>query len=319
MRIIITGATGLIGKTLCARLHTNYEIVALSRNPQKAKSALGSDIKIVRWDTNSPGEWAQYIDNAFAVINLTGEPIASGRWTQAKKQHILQSRINSTKAIADAIESVKNKPSVLIQASAVGYYGFGRQEALDESTRPGSGFLADVCKQWEETAKAVERFGVRCAVIRSGLVLSRYGGALPRLAKPFKFFLGGYPGTGSQWVSWITIDDEIAAIRFLMENSQLSGAFNLTSPDAVTMKQLCQAIGRILKKTCWLPIPALALRLVFGKMADEMLLTGQRVLPNRLSRAGFSFAHPNIAEALEIVSKTKESYEINNNFRRSKK
>jgi uncharacterized protein len=319
MRIIITGATGLIGKALCKQLSSNYEITALSRNPERTQSSPGSNIKMVQWDGCSCGQWIQLVDGAFAVINLAGENIASGRWTKAKKQRILQSRLSPTKAIADAIESAKNKPGILIQASAAGYYGFGRQEVMDESTQPGSGFLADVCTQWEKAAKTVELSGVRCVIIRNGLVLSRDGGALPRLVTPFKFFLGGYPGTGSQWVSWITIDDEVAAIRFLMENSQLSGAFNLTSPDAVTMKQLCQTIGRILKKPCRLPIPALVLRLAFGKMADEILLFGQRVLPNRLLRAGFNFAHPEIAEALENVFKTRKSYEINGNFRRSKK
>jgi uncharacterized protein (TIGR01777 family) len=174
---------------------------------------------------------------------------------------------------------------------------------MDENAQPGSGFLANVCTQWEETAKAVERFGVRYAIIRTGMVLSRDGGALPRIATPFKFFLGGYPGTGLQRVSWIAIDDEVAAIRFLMENSQLSGAYNLTSPNAVTMKQLCQTIGRTLKKPCWLPIPALALRLAFGKMADEILMASQQVIPARLIKAGFNFAYPNIAEALEYVIK----------------
>jgi hypothetical protein len=301
VRIVITGATGLIGKAMCKQLKSNYEIVALSRNPESARLSLGPDIKIAQWDGRSCGQRAQYIDGAFAVINLAGDSIASGRWTSAKKQHILQSRINTAKAIADAIVSAKNKPHVLIQSSAIGYYGFANEAALDETSPPGEGFLADVCKQWELCARPVESVGTRCVIIRTGVVLSPDGGVLPRLTLPFKFFLGGYPGSGRQWVSWITLDDEVAAIRFLMENTQPSGAFNLTSPEPVTMKQLCKTIGRALKKPCWLPIPALALRLVFGKMADEMLLSGQRVLPHRLSEAGFKFAYPNIAEALENI------------------
>jgi uncharacterized protein (TIGR01777 family) len=301
MRIIITGATGLIGKSLCKQLKPNYEIVALSRNLERAQLSLGSDVKIVKWDGRSCGQWMQYIDGAFAVINLAGDPIASGRWTPEKKQSILQSRLDATKAIVDAIVSAKNKPHVLIQSSAIGYYGFGHQGALDETSLPGNGFLADVCKHWELQTKPVEKTGTRCVIIRTGMVLSPDGGALPRLIMPFKFFLGGYPDSGQQLVSWITIDDEVAAIRWLIENPQLSGVFNLTSPYPVTMKQLCQNIGKILKRPCWLPISSLVLRLVFGKMADEMLLYGQRVLPNRLLKAGFKFAHSTIAEALEYI------------------
>ena len=303
MRIIVTGATGLIGNQLCARLHTNYEIVALTRNPQRAQLSLGPDVKTVQWDSSSGGQWAQYIDGAFAVVNLAGESIASGRWTSSKKQRILQSRLNTTNAIVEAIVSAKIKPNVLIQSSAIGYYGFRHQESLDETSLPGEGFLADVCKQWELQAKPVEKVGTRCIIIRTGMVLSPDGGALPRLAGSFKLFLGGYPGSGQQWVSWITIDDEVNAIKFLIESPGLGGAFNLTTPNPVRMKDLCRQIGRILKKPCRLPIPALALRLGFGKMADEILTAGQQVIPARLIKAGFSFAHPDIAGALEYVIK----------------
>jgi len=301
MRIVITGATGLIGKALCQRLISNYEIIALSRNPQKAQSILGPNVKVVQWGTSTLGEWDRHIDGAFGIINLAGEPIASGRWTPAKKQRILQSRLNTTKAIVNAIVSAKNKPGVLIQASAIGYYGFDRQEALDESSQPGEGFLADVCKRWEYQTKLVETAGTRCVIIRTGMVLSRSGGALPRLMMPFRFFLGGYPGSGRQQVSWITIDDEAAAIQFLIENPQLSGPFNLTAPNPVTIKELCETIGRILHRPCWLPIPALALRIIFGKMADEILLSGQRVISCRLLKAGFTFNCPCITEALEYI------------------
>lgn len=306
MRIIITGATGLIGKSLCKQLNPNYEIVALSRNIERAQTSLGPNVKIVKWDGISTNQLAKYIDGAFAVINLAGAPIASGRWTHAKKQRILQSRLDATKAIADAIVSAKNKPRVLIQSSAIGYYGFGHTEALDETSPPGEGFLADVCKEWEFQAKPVESVGTRCVIIRTGIVLSHEGGALPRMITPFKFFLGGYPGSGQQWVSWITLEDEVAAIRFLMENPQMSGAFNLTSPNPVTMKRFCQTIGDILKKPCWLAIPPLVLRLIFGKMADETLLCSQDVIPKRLLDSGFTLKYTNITEALENIFKKRE-------------
>ncbi len=300
MRIVITGATGLIGRALCKRLKPNYEIIALSRNPQ---TSLGPEAKIIQWDGCTEGEWVQHVEGAFAVVNLAGESIASGRWTSAKKQRIMQSRLNATKAIVKAIVSAKMKPKVLIQASAVGFYGTQRQELLDESSPQGEGFLADVCRQWEHGAKPVEKAETRCVIIRSGMVLSPEGGALPRMAMPFKFFLGGYPGSGRQWVSWITIEDEVNAIKFLIENPGLSGVFNLTSPNPVTMKELCRQIGLILKKPCWLPIPALALRLVFGTMADEILIAGQRVVPARLMKSGFNFVHQDTVEALENAIK----------------
>ena len=303
MRIVITGATGLIGKALCEGLIPDYEITALSRNPEKAKSVLGPSVKVVQWDGRSGGQWEQCIDGAFAVVNLAGENIASGRWTYSKQKQILESRVNAAKAIVDAIASAKSKPNVLIQAAAVGYYGFRHREAVNEASLSGGGFLADVCRQWELAARPVEKAGTRCVIIRSGMVLSGQGGALPRIVKPFKFFLGGYPGTGRQRVSWITIDDEVKAIKFLIENPGPSGVFNLTSPNPVSMKELCCQISRILKKPCWLPIPALALRLAFGKMADEILMADQQVVPARLSEAGFNFAHPNIAEAMEYILK----------------
>jgi len=296
MRVVVTGATGLIGKALCRRLGKDYEIVALSRNAEKAQAILGPNIKVVQWE----GPWAQYVEGAFAVINLAGENVASGRWTKTKMERILQSRVNAAKAIAGAITSVKNKPAVLIQASASGYYGSG-QEPADENAGKGEGFLADVCEKWEAAVPAAAKQNIRTVFIRTGLVLSSTGGALPKLTAPFKFFLGGYPGTGNQWVSWITIDDEVAAIRFLLENQRLSGAFNLTTPNPVTMKELARAIGRTLNRPCWLPIPALVLRLAAGKMADEMLLTGRLVIPDRLLKAGFTFAHPGINEALEFI------------------
>jgi uncharacterized protein (TIGR01777 family) len=298
MKVVIIGATGLIGGALCKKLYPDYEITALSRHPEKSR--LGQNIKVAQWDGKSPGRWTRYVEEADAVVNLAGENIASGRWTKVKEQRILESRLNSTKAIVDAIASAKNKPRVLVQASATGFYGSCGDKEIDENAGKGTGFLAEVCEQWEQAAKPVEAAGTRLVIIRTGVVLSRDGGALPRMVKPFKFFLGGYPGTGRQWVSWISIEDEVAAIRFLMENNGLSGPFNLTAPAALTMKFFCQTIGRILQRPCWLPVPALALRAALGKMADEIILNGQKVMPKRLMNAGFKFGYPTINEALKL-------------------
>ncbi len=301
MRIVIAGATGLIGKALIIQLRGDYEIIALSRNPQKAQSILGSDIKIIEWQAGNPDKWEQYIDGAKAIVNLAGESIATGQWTKAKRQRILQSRLKTTEAVVQAIKRARNRPEVLIQASAIGFYGFDCKEPVDESTEAGSGFLTDVCVKWEHQAWPVEGVGTRLVIIRSGVVLSRQGGALPRLIMPFKFFIGACPGSGRQLVSWITIDDEVAAIRYLIENPKLSGAFNLTAPNPATMKELCKTIGRILKKPCWLSIPLLALRMGFGKMAEETMLASQDVRPERLLKAGFKFAYPEIVAAIEHI------------------
>ena len=302
MRIIITGATGLIGSVLCKKLYPDYELIALSRHPEKTR--LGQNVMVIQWDAKSPGRWTRYIEGADAVVNLAGENIAAGRWTKVKKQRILESRVNSTKAIVDTIALAEKKPAVLIQASATGFYGSCGDTEIDENAGKGKGFLAEVCEKWEQAARPVEAVGTRLVIIRTGIVLSRDGGALPRMVQPFKFFLGGYPGTGKQWVSWISMDDEIAAIRFLIENKQLSGIFNLTSPEPVIMKELCRAIGRVLKSPSRLKIPAVVLRIALGKMADETILADQRVIPSRLLKAGFKFRNNKIEEALnEILRK----------------
>lgn len=308
MRIVITGATGLIGAALCKKLYPDYEIIALSRHPEKSR--FSQNITVVQWDAHSAGPLSEYIDGALAVINLAGESIASGRWTPAKKRRILQSRLDATKAVVEAIASAKQKPEVLIQASAIGYYGFDCPGPVDENACSGSGYLAEVCKKWEQSSKPVEQFKSRLVIVRTGLVLSGDGGVLPRLVTPFKFFLGGYPGSGEQWVSWITIDDEIAAIRFLLENQELSGVFNLVSPNAVIIRQLCRTIGRVLKRPCRLPIPALVLRLAFGKMADETILADEKVIPGCLLESGFKFSYPNIADALNYILKKRRKDEL---------
>jgi hypothetical protein len=213
----------------------------------------------------------------------------------------MQSRTNSASAIVDAVSGAKNKPAVVIQASAVGYYGSRGDEQLNEDSGLGSGFLADVCRRTESMAARVERSGVRCVAIRSGLVLAREGGVLPRFMKPFRFFLGGTLGSGRQWMSWISLEDEIRAIRFLLEKPDLKGPFNLTAPEAVTMRQFSRTLGQVLRQPAWTTVPAFVLRLALGQMADEALLASQKAIPKRLLDAGFTFKHPELREALEAV------------------
>ena len=303
MRVIITGATGFIGRALCRELHKDYEVVALSRVVEDARKSVGDLARVVRWDAKTPAGWDNQADGACAIINLAGENVGAGRWNQARKSRILQSRIDSTKAIIQAVKRLQNKPKMVILASAIGYYGPRQDEQLDEAAPPGEGFLADVCRQVEGIADQIVALGVRCVVIRTGVVLGRDGGALPRLVMPFRFYLGGHLGSGKQWFSWISLEDEIAAIRFLMENVCAKGVYNLTAPQPVTMKEFCRILGKVLNRPSWLSVPVFAARLALGEMADEMLLSGQRVLPGRLPAAGFKFNYPDLEKALSDLAK----------------
>lgn len=300
-RIVISGATGFIGRALCGELHGDYEIIALSRDAKRAAATLGSRARILEWDGRTASVWAAQVDGAYAVIHLAGESVAQGRWTQSKMDSIMQSRSNGATAIVDAVTAARAKPSVVIHGSAVGYYGSRGDEILNEDSSPGATFLADVCRRGESILGRVEKQGVRYVAIRTGVVLGLDGGALPRLMAPFRFFLGGYLGNGRQWLSWISLDDEVRAIRFLLENPSLRGAFNLTSPHPATMKQLVHTIGVILRRPAWTTMPGFALRLAMGRMADETLLASHRAIPKRLTDAGFEFKHSELATALREI------------------
>ena len=286
---------------MCRELGRDYEVVALSRDAERARHAMGSKARAVQWDARTASGWNHEADGARALISLAGENLGSGRWTQARKSRILQSRLDAAKALAETVKRVQNRPNVVILASAIGYYGPRGGEKLDETAPPGGGFLANVCRQVERFAEDFENLGVRCIAIRTGVVLGRSGGALPRMTLPFRFYLGGHLGRGGQWFSWISLDDEAAAIRFLMENENLRGPFNLTAPQPVTMKEFCQILGRVLNRPAWLNVPGFAARLALGEMADEMLLSGQRVLPARLLAAGFKFKYPDLEQALSDI------------------
>jgi hypothetical protein len=303
MRVVITGATGFIGRALCKALHKDYEVIALSRDAGRAAKSVGGLAKVIEWDGRTTGSWYKQANGAFAIINLAGENIASGRWNESKKAGILHSRLDSSKAVLDTIMQVDKKPTVVIQASAIGYYGPRSDEQLDENSIPGKGFLTNICQRIESSAEEIEGMGVRCIVIRTGIVLGSDGGAFAKLVKPFRFYLGGYLGSGRQWFSWIHLDDEIAAIKFLLENEHLKGVFNLTAPQPVTMKEFCKILGKVLHRPAWLNVPAFAARLAFGEMADEMLLSGQKVLPKRLLNTGFNFQYTNVEQVLNAITR----------------
>jgi len=303
MRVVITGASGFIGRALCRRLRGDCEIVALSRNAEPAAKSPAGAARVVMWDGRTLGDWMREVDGAAAVVNLAGENVASGRWTSSKKERILQSRSDCARVLVEAIKRVDSKPGVMIQASAVGYYGPRGDESLDEGSPGGSGFLSEVCRESEGTGREVEALGVRYVVIRTGVVLGAGGGALARMVQPFRFYLGGHLGSGRQWLSWISLDDEVAAIEFLIKNRQFKGAFNLTSPQPVTMREFSGTLGRVLGRPVWVNVPGFVMRLLLGEMANEMLLSGQRVMPRRLREAGFEFKHEDLEGALTAILK----------------
>lgn len=302
MRVVLTGATGFIGRALCAKLvEHGDEVIALTRSPTRAQGLLGDAVRSIKWDGCSARGWASLADGAGAIINLAGENISRRRWNRSVKHAILQSRLDAGRAIVQAVEVASVKPKVVIQASGVGYYGSRGDERVDESWPSGDDFLSDVACQWEASTKAVEEVGVRHAVIRTGAVLEKEGGVLPRLLLPFRLFLGWWPGGGQAWFSWIHRDDEVEAIRFLIGNDEACGVFNLTAPEPVKVRDFCRLLGHITGRPAWLPVPGFALRLLLGEMAEVLLLSGQRALPRRLQEAGFHFKYPTAATALKAI------------------
>jgi uncharacterized protein (TIGR01777 family) len=296
-RIVIAGASGFIGRALVDELAgRGYRIVALTRRPDR--SGLPREVRIEAWDARTAGGWHGQIDGALAVVNLAGDSLARGRWTRAKRNRILASRTRSGAALVEAVRAAGRRPRVFVQASAVGFYGDSGEVEVDEDSPAGTGFLAGVVEDWEASTREVEALGVRRVLIRSGLVLGRGGGVWPSLVRPFRFFAGGPLGSGRQWVSWISLADEVRAIRHLIEEDELSGPFDLTAPSPLRQSELCRIIGRALRRPCWAPLPAVVLRILFGAKASETLLVSQRVRPRRLLEAGFEFRDPDAPAAV---------------------
>lgn len=302
MRIIITGGTGLIGTALARRLAAaNDDIIILSRNPDKA-TGLPAGVKAVKWDGRTAQGWGHLADGAKAIINLAGASIAGdgfipSRWTEKRKKLIMDSRVQAGQAVVEAVNAAATKPELVVQSSAVGYYGPHGDETLSEATGPGNDFLAQVCQAWERSTQPVVQQGVRLVVIRTGVVLSTQGGAFPLLLLPHKLFAGGPMGSGKQWLPWIHLEDEVRAIQFLIENSQAQGVFNVCAPEPVTNRQMSQTIGQAISRPSFLPVPGFALKLLLGEAAS-LVLDGQRQIPQRLTQSGFPFSHPDLLPAI---------------------
>ena len=298
MKVIITGGTGLIGSALASSLvEENHEVIVLSRAPMKADN-LPPAVQVVEWDARSAKGWGHLADGADAIVNLAGENLAEGRWTDARKERIRHSRLNAGRAVVEAVEGANNKPQLIIQASGVNYYGTRQAGEIGEDAPPGDDFLADICIEWEASTAPVEEMGVRRVIIRTSPVLSTEGGAVPRMLPPFKMFVGGPVGSGDQGFSWIHLADAVAAIRFLLENPAASGPFNLTAPNPVTNAHFSQAFGKALHRPAFMPVPGFMLKLIYGEMAT-VILEGQLAVPVRLTELGFTFQFPHIEGALQ--------------------
>jgi uncharacterized protein len=297
MRVVIAGGTGLIGRALTRSLiRDGHTVAVLTR--RSATDAVHCGARPVPWDGRTGQGWADQLDGADALVNLAGENIAAGPWTRARRTRILDSRLWAGQACLEAISRVERRPACLIQASAVGYYGDRGNMPVTEDASAGEGFLAEVAEQWEASTAVVEEMGVRRVVIRTAVVLARDGGALPRMLAPYRLFLGGPLGSGRQWFPWIHLDDEVGAIRLLMERPGVYGPCNLVAPEAVTQQGWAEALGRALDRPARLRIPALVLRLALGAMARELFLGGVKVLPGRLTELGYTFRFPTLAGAL---------------------
>jgi uncharacterized protein (TIGR01777 family) len=304
MRVLITGGTGLIGRALAAELVSHgHEAVVLSRSPERA-SGLPDGVRVVGWDARTTAGWGHLADGAGAIVNLAGASIAGegffpSRWTEEQRRVIRESRLNSSRAVVEAVEQSEHKPDVLIQASGVGYYGFCGDEILTEESAPGDDWAARfTAQEWEPSTSPVEQMGVRRVVARIGLVLSAEEGALPRLLLPFRLFVGGPMGSGKQWYSWISLQDEARALQFLIETEEARGAFNLTAPNPVTNGELAKLISKVMGRPYWFPLPGFAMRLAFGEVA-EVVLQGQRAIPRRLVDLGFEFDFPTAEASLQ--------------------
>jgi hypothetical protein len=308
MRVVITGGTGLIGTALAKSLLADgHEVIALSRNPD-TRNGLPPEVRVAGWDARTAKGWGELADGAGAIVNLAGANLAGEgflptRWTEERKRIIRDSRVNAGHAVVEAVEQAGTKPGVLIQASGIGYYGHRGDQVVTEDLGPGDDFLARVsAEEWEPSTEAVEAMGVRRAIIRSGAVFSAKEGALPRMVLPFRLFVGGRLGSGDQWHSWLHLEDEVRAIRFLIDRGDASGPFNLSSPNPLPNAEFAKVLGRVLNRPAWIPVPGFAMRLAFGEVAD-VLLTGQRGIPQRLLDMGFEFRFADPEAALRDLLK----------------
>lgn len=294
MKILVSGSSGLVGSELVSTLKKRgHQVYRLVR-----KASLSREDTLL-WDPEHVEIRLGDFEGFDAVIHLAGENIAAGRWNAAKKKKIRDSRVLGTHMLSELLSRLENPPKLLIAASAIGYYGSRGDELLDETAPPGTGFLADVCQKWEAAVQPAIDRGIRVVQLRIGVVLSAKGGALKQMLVPFKLGLGGPIGNGNQYMSWIAMDDLIGVILFVLSHQTIQGPLNTASPNPSTNREFTQALAKVLHRPAFLPFPAFAAKLVFGEMADELLLSSTRVVPDKLSKAGYVFLFPDLPKALK--------------------
>jgi uncharacterized protein (TIGR01777 family) len=301
MKILLTGSTGLVGTALAQELqrrgHTVCRLIRPGTSTEAIRSSQGFD---VQWNP-ATGELGGAAVGADAVVNLAGASIAHGRWTAERKQLLRTSRVDTTRALVNALAKMSARPRVLVSASATGYYGNRGDELLTEDSAPGADFLGDLAKDWEAEAVKAEVLGIRVVRARFGVLLARHGGALPQIMRPFQFGLGGKIGNGLQWMSWIALEDAVAVLLFALENGHVTGPLNVVSPEPVTNAAFTKALAAVLHRPAFFPAPAFALRLVLGEMADALLLSSQRAVPAQLQKLNLRFQYPDLRAALTAV------------------
>ncbi len=300
MKILVTGATGLVGSALVAALARDGHMVCRLVRPGTKTEGGASGTFDVAWNPQT-GELGGAAVGAEAVVNLGGASIADGRWTEARKTLLRTSRVDATRALVTALGKMNAKPDVLISASAIGFYGNRGEELLTEESAPGNDFLASIAKDWEAEALRGEEFRTRVVLARFGIILAKQGGALPKMMLPFQFSLGGRIGSGKQWMSWIALSDVIEIIRYALAKRDVRGAINVVAPNPVTNAEFTKELANTLHRPALFPAPAFALRLAMGEMVDTLLLSSQRVLPEKLMMAGYQFTTPDLRETLKSL------------------
>jgi uncharacterized protein (TIGR01777 family) len=299
MTIVIAGGSGFLGRALSERLRrAGHEIIVLTRRAAGMPAIEG--VRYGEWDPDgSIGEWARLLDGVGAIVNLSGASIGDRRWSDERKEALRLSRTLSTRSLATAVRIANVKPTVFVQASGVGFYGADlSSREVDESFPPGSDFLGELAVAWEAEAHPVASLGTRLAIVRSGIVLARHGGALPQMAQPFRWFVGGPLGSGTQYISWIHLDDWTRLVAWVIDTPTVSGVINASSPAPATNAEFSRAIGNALGRPSWFPVPGFVLRLIVGEFAEAGLLKGQRAIPRRTQELGFHFEHPALGEAV---------------------
>lgn len=297
MRVLVTGASGLIGSALQKRFaEKGWESLLATRHEPKIPNE-------IQWSIEDGFPDASKLEGIDAVVHLAGESVNGLRWTDEKKKAIKESRVRGTHNLVAALSKLKSRPKVLVSASAIGFYGERGDEEITESSASGTGFLADVSKEWESEARRAEDAGIRTVLLRTGIVLSKDGGALGTMLTPFKLGVGGTIGSGKQWMSWISLDDHVRVIEFVIENENIRGAVNAVSPHPVRNEEFTKAMGDVLYRPTFLPLPEFVVSMALGEMGDELLLTSTKVMPKRLEDAGFTFEYPELKPALEHALK----------------